>query len=305
MEQSTGRSAELARVETRVEMCDTDDELVEHAVGDIGRIWSGGLLSTVVALGDYLIEKFYGGSLDEACSRRPHKPAALARLMERASELPVSVHALKQSVRIASQHRALPRALADGLSKSQHEALLPVADPTRKMELAGEAVAQHLSSREIAQRANALRTRRGGGRPPSPPVVRRVGALVRLLDAPELDEELVPSALSELEPTQVEQLREQVRRARSVLARVDEALEGSPRRSLVHEEAPAVAASANLGEPEPALPPLPAGEAAGPVLLPSSEAPRSPMPCSGSAPSSQRSRGSSPRSRGGPPIGTA
>jgi hypothetical protein len=221
MDESMGRgSAELALLETP----GTDDELVDQAVVDIGRIWSGGLLATVVALGGYLIEKFYGSSVDEACSRRPHKPAALARLLERAGELPVSIHALKQSVRIAAQHRALPRALADRLSKSQHEALLPVADPTRKIELAGEALAQQLSSREITQRANALNKRRGGGRPPSPPVVRRVGALVRLLDAPELDAEIVPEVLSGLEPTQVEQLREQVRRARSVLARVEEAL---------------------------------------------------------------------------------
>ena len=218
-----------------------EDNLVEQAVADIQRIWSQGLLSTVVSLGDYLIEKFYGGDVDQARSRRPHKAAAFARLLERAEELPVSVHALKQSVRIAVQYHELPRALADRLSKTQHEVLLPVADPAQRLELATEAAAHELSSRQLAEKVSQLGKPNGGhsvGRPPSPPVVRRVGALVRVLATPGLDEELGPSALSALDPTQVEAVREQVRWARELLARLDDALEGTREPPCAKAEAP-------------------------------------------------------------------
>ena len=105
-----------------------DDAVVNEAVRHLNRLWREGLLGTVVAVGDYLIEKFYGGSLDEARSQRPNKASALRKLLARAEELPVSPHALKQAVRVAAQYHELPPALAEGLTKTQHELLLPVAD---------------------------------------------------------------------------------------------------------------------------------------------------------------------------------
>jgi hypothetical protein len=130
----------------------SDDALVEEAVAHIRRLWSHGLLATVVALGDYLITTFYAGNLRDVRSRRAHKPAALARLLARADELPVTAHALKQSMRMAAQYHELPRSLAETLSKTQHEALLPVGDLREKVALAREAAAGGLTSRELAER---------------------------------------------------------------------------------------------------------------------------------------------------------
>jgi hypothetical protein len=75
------------------------------------------------------------GELRGGAIAQPSQAAALARLLERAGELPVSVHALEQSVRIAAQYDELPQALAEGLSKTQHAQFLLVADSRKKLGL--------------------------------------------------------------------------------------------------------------------------------------------------------------------------
>jgi hypothetical protein len=205
----------------------SDDALVEEALAHIRRIWSHGLLATVVALGDYLIETFYAGDLRDVRSRRAHKPAALARLLARADELPVTAHALKQSMRMAAQYHELPRSLAETLSKTQHEALLPVGDLREKVALAREAAAGRLTSRELADRiADRGERSRGGGRRALPRVARRVGAVLRALDAPGFEDDLRAEALAGLPAAELERMREreQVRGARERLDRVREAL---------------------------------------------------------------------------------
>ena len=210
----------------------SDDALVEEAIAHIRRIWSHGLLATVVALGDYLIKTFYAGDLRDVRSRRAHKPAALARLLARADELPVTAHALKQSMRMAAQYHALPRSVAEALSKTQHEALLPVGDLREKVALAREAAAGGLTSREladrIADRGEPSRGARGGGRRALPRVARRVGAVLRALDAPGFEDDLRAEALAGLPAAELERMREQVRGASERLARVREALGESP-----------------------------------------------------------------------------
>jgi hypothetical protein len=122
-----------------------------------------------------------------------------------------------------------PRSLAEALSKTQHEALLPVADLREKVALAREAAAGGLTSRELADRiADRGERSRGGGRRPLPRVARRVGAVLRALDAPGFEDELRAEALAGLPAADLERMREQVRDARERLDRVREALGESP-----------------------------------------------------------------------------
>ncbi|HEU4407537.1 MAG TPA: hypothetical protein VFS43_19885 [Polyangiaceae bacterium] len=197
---------------------------MNEALDHIRNLWTQGLLSTVVSLGDYIIEKFYGGDVREARSQRPHKPAALSRLLARKDELPISAHALKQAVRISVQYRELPPALAERLSKTQHEALLPVADVEQKRRLAEQAVEQQWSGRQLAERANSMKGPHAGGRPMLPPPVRYIGAVLRVLEAPEFSSVFAPSTLNALPPPDVEKLLCQVRRARGYLDRVGDML---------------------------------------------------------------------------------
>src|SRR5258706_12155272 len=118
---------------------------LDEVIAQINALWRKGVLNTVVALGDYLIKTFYGGDLELAQSHSPTKPARLTQLFDRADELQVSIHALKESVRIAAQYHEMPRAVADGISKSHHAALLPVADLTQKVRYAQEAIIGKLS----------------------------------------------------------------------------------------------------------------------------------------------------------------
>src|SRR5690348_9532651 len=57
---SSRRSASLVVRSTR-----SPDPLVDEAIVEINRIWNSGLRDTVVRLGQYLIQNFYGG-LDAA-----------------------------------------------------------------------------------------------------------------------------------------------------------------------------------------------------------------------------------------------
>src|SRR5258706_229800 len=82
-------------------------ETADAAVRRIGEVWRQGLLATVVAVGDYLIKTFYEGDLDRAKQHAPARPGALARLLERADELPVGVHQLRQAIRVSVQYREL------------------------------------------------------------------------------------------------------------------------------------------------------------------------------------------------------
>src|SRR5688572_14106128 len=113
-----------------------DESEVQAAIEHIQRIWRQGLLDAVVAVGDYLIRVAYSGDLALASSFRPTKPKLLEALYARSHQLPIKPHALKVAVRIAVQYHQLPRPLADGLSKSHHEALLPVPELKAKVQLA-------------------------------------------------------------------------------------------------------------------------------------------------------------------------
>ena len=201
-----------------------DDVVVDEAVRHLNRLWREGLLGTVVAVGDYLIEKFYGGSPEEARSQRPNKPSALRQLLERAEELPVSPHALKQAVRVAAQYHELPLALAEGLTKTQHELLLPVADPAAKRKLAQEAVESKLTSEALKGRVRRVHRPHKGGRPPKPAVRRRLGALLRALEAGNLDEDLAPASLKRLDAAEIRAGLAEAKRARELVERILDAI---------------------------------------------------------------------------------
>src|SRR5262245_41535163 len=100
----------------------TSDPLVDEAMGEINRIWNSGIRDTVVRLGQYMIQTFYG-SLEAARSHKPVKAASLQALLERADQLPVSAHALKMAVRVALVVRELPKTTASALTASHHEPL--------------------------------------------------------------------------------------------------------------------------------------------------------------------------------------
>ena len=196
--------------------------MVDAAVAHIRGVWTQGLLATVVAVGDYLIEHFYDGSLELARSRSPSKASAFAQLLGRVNELPIGVHQLRQAIRVSVQYRELPAAIADRLSASHHGALLLVEDARVRGELAAQVVQGDLSVRELERMVRKLKPRHPGGRPAAAPPLRWARALVRAVN-PEGIEALAGAPLRRLSPADLDSLEASARLARKAIDRVLEA----------------------------------------------------------------------------------
>src|SRR5437867_3362313 len=118
------------------------DRHVEAAIARINQMWRTGVLSAVVAIGDYVIQQFFEGDLELASSQNPNKSASFNKLLEREKDLPFSSTSLRRMVFIAVQYHQMPLQIADRLSRTQHEKLLRVQDPQIKLQLAEEAIAR-------------------------------------------------------------------------------------------------------------------------------------------------------------------
>ena len=136
---------------------------------------------TVVRVGEYLIEHFYG-SVQEASARRPRKDASLRSLMERAGEFGMTATGVRTSVAIALQSRELGRGLAQRLGIAQHRALLPLRDSGEKRVLAVAAVDANWSAERLRTRLRKLQKKHKGGRPREPPIALLVARVERALD---------------------------------------------------------------------------------------------------------------------------
>jgi hypothetical protein len=198
--------------------------VVDQAIREINAIWRQGGLSTVVAIGDYLIRAFFEGDLELAQSRRPTKEKALSELFSRVDELELSLHALRRAVPIALQYRALPRQVADHLSAAHHAELLPVPQLENKISLARIAIDEGLTSKELRREVRRVHKPQAGGRPRGPALLRLTGGLARAARAEELAKLLKPSALKQLDAHTVGVALAQVRAAREVLEKIEDAL---------------------------------------------------------------------------------
>ena len=204
-----------------------DGQLVDGVVGQIRDLWRQGLLATVVAVGDCLIERFFDSSLELAASHAPVKESALRQLYKRVGELPIGLHQLRLAVRVAVQWHRMPRELADGLTTTQHEALLPLDDVTTKDRLAREAIAERLSAEQLQRRVRRIKPRHGGGRPRTSPAVLWVRAVGRAAVETGRAAALADPELARLPTGDVKLLAADLRRAR---AEVDAALAACTRR---------------------------------------------------------------------------
>lgn len=201
-----------------------DDALVERAIAHVRGLARRGLLETAVAIGDYLVATFFDGDLELARSRRPTKPAALSRFLERADETEIAASLLRRSIALSAQYRSLPAPVRDRLSVSQHTALLPVDDAREKARLAAEAVARGLSKKEIEgivrRDPEHAPTR---GRPPRSHLEKAVGAARRALSAL-IEGELTAARLRKLPPEVREGLARDLHAIRERSERIADAL---------------------------------------------------------------------------------
>ena len=203
---------------------DTVEAIVDAAIAQVSLLYHRGAISTIVAIGDYLLEALFANDVALVASRDPRKSTAMRRLLERAGETPVSVHMLKRAIPIALQYRELPRKLAEQLPQSCHELLLLVGDVKEKERLVADAVARKLTVKQFDREVRKIRRKHAGGRIARPAVVRWAKEIARA-SAIELPlATLSATAVRALSAEDVIEAQAALHGAREAIERVSDAL---------------------------------------------------------------------------------
>jgi hypothetical protein len=159
-----------------------DERLVDEAVAHLRKLVVVGQVETLVEVGEYLIEKFYGG-IDNALSRSPIKAASLERLAERSGEFGMSAATLRYVIPLTAAAREIGLPLAGRLGVSRLRAILPVKDGTQRKLLAETAVATGLTVDKLESRVRRIARPHAGGRPRSSAIDRLVAGIERVVES--------------------------------------------------------------------------------------------------------------------------
>src|SRR5262245_57526025 len=107
------RTAKRSSTALQTTRRDAPDALIDEAIANVSLMYHRGVVATVVAIGDYLLDTFFAGNVDLVASNNPTKSVAMLRFLERADETPLSAHALRRSIPLSIQYHALPKTTAD------------------------------------------------------------------------------------------------------------------------------------------------------------------------------------------------
>ncbi|MBI5535960.1 MAG: hypothetical protein HY898_24785 [Deltaproteobacteria bacterium] len=163
-----------------------DHDLVERAVEHIRNILGKTVARGMDEVGSYLLKEFYGNDPALYSSSNPSKHASLRQLEERCEtlDLPVKKTFLSNAIRMAVVLHALPAETRFLQLPSSHRVeLLKVKTPDKIEQLATRAVESKLSVQKLREivRKEREKTKSTRGRKPTPPVLRALGASVRML----------------------------------------------------------------------------------------------------------------------------
>jgi hypothetical protein len=181
-------TATIASVEVPLPLpgaTEVDAALVDQAVADLNAIYASKGIETARALGEYVVDRFFGGDVDEATGFGPsgERHRSFRALAER-DDLHVSHAHLWVSVRVLAQLRQLPDEVASALPLSHHRRLLAIHDEETKVRLAEEAVRNGLTVKaleaEVAHARAQVATGATRGRKPLAGWVKAVNALGRI-----------------------------------------------------------------------------------------------------------------------------
>jgi hypothetical protein len=177
----------------------SEEERVEAAVRWINRKVQSTVHFGLLQIGYYLLNTFFGGSVEEALSRNPHKQHSFRRLCRRPDLLISSTH-LVSSVKLVVQEKQLGEDRDfQKLAVSHKIALLGVGSLETKRALARRAAGEGLSVRALNGEVRRLRGGEAGD--DSRRWLRR---LRRALD--EVQELAQQARLEDLSPTEVQAL---------------------------------------------------------------------------------------------------
>lgn len=163
-----------------------DKRQVNQAVARIRVLLSQTLQKGCEQVGQYLLDTFYGGSVEAYLSAHPNKHVSLRMLMDRCGtvELPVNKVFLARAIQMAALVRQLPRqSRFMSLPPSHRYELLKVKSVDTLEQLASKAVESNMSVQKLRDtvRREFLRTKSSRGRKPIPTVIRSINVCMRTL----------------------------------------------------------------------------------------------------------------------------
>jgi len=158
---------------------DIATDRVDEVVVRLNRLYRDKGLETIRAVGELVLETFFGGDVDNFRTRgRAH--VSFRKLAER-KDLEMSYQFIWNSVAVLDQLRLLPATVANALPVSHHKLLLPIKDADLKLRLAEEAVGEGLGKRDFGERVKGVREATAPdiklGRPPLPAFARAATAI--------------------------------------------------------------------------------------------------------------------------------
>jgi len=165
---------------------------VDHKLVDEAATWITAKIAVTLrlgaqAVGEYVLDRFFGTDPGLVQSRNPYKNASLRALAKKCGtpELPISRTWLTNAVGVAAMIRRLPstaRAFKE-LPPSYQESLLPLRDPNEVERMANEVASRDLTYRElrrvVAEERAKIPRKDSRGRPPTPVIIKFLGKLLK------------------------------------------------------------------------------------------------------------------------------
>lgn len=147
-----------------------------------------------VEIGNYLLGKFFGGSVESFRSHNPNKNASMRALAQR-EDLPLSVTSLYNYIGLAIQQKEIGGQVEayKELGHTHKILMLPLKDTEKKSKLAEKAVKDGLSSRKFKELVDEARKAEVGettrGRPEKNAILFTLDHIEKILSAREIGDE--------------------------------------------------------------------------------------------------------------------
>lgn len=137
----------------------SEQERLDAAVRWINKKVQSTVHFGLIQIGYYLLNSFFGGSIEEALSRNPHKINSFRKLCKRPDLLISSTH-LINAVKLVIQEKQLESEPAfQALAVSHKIALLPLREIEAKRALAVRVGSEGLSVRDLTREVRRVRSR--------------------------------------------------------------------------------------------------------------------------------------------------
>ncbi|SHJ91368.1 hypothetical protein SAMN02745216_02533 [Desulfatibacillum alkenivorans DSM 16219] len=179
---SKNRKAADTLTPTKRESEPVDMAMVDKAVTHINEIANKTMYKGSIEIGEYVLDKFYGGDVEQASSRNPHKPASYQALCKR-EDLVVAPAWLSVAVRVAAQERWFAGNNIDisGLSYTHKAELAKIDNGAKKKSLVKKVLDKGLSSRQLADEIKKITAKTGAKALSAPQVKAKLERTTRLL----------------------------------------------------------------------------------------------------------------------------